>query len=64
MITIPKNPKIEWLRLWDILIDFIDRELEGGADADFAREILQQTCTEDELKELGIWDWLAMGDEE
>ena len=64
MIRIPKNPTITWERLWNILIDYIDNDLEGGADPDYAREMLQEICTKEELKELGIWNWLDMGDDE
>lgn len=63
MVNIPKNPKTTWERLWNILIDYIDNDLEGGADADYVREMLKEICTEEELKELGLWDWLDMGDD-
>ena len=63
MVNIPKNPKTTWNRLWNILIDYIDHDLEG-ADVSWVKETLQEICTEEELKELGIWEWLGYEEEE
>lgn len=45
-------------RLKDILIGYIDQDLES-ADFEYVQDILTNLCTEDELKELGLWTWLG-----
>jgi len=52
-------------RLIGILVDYIDCDL-GAADVDFVRETLTDTCgcTEKELKEIGIYDWLGFSDDD
>lgn len=52
------KPNITWQRLWEILIGYVDHDLEN-ADLGYAKEFLMELCSEDELKELGIWDWLC-----
>lgn len=46
-------------RITEILIDYIDNDLET-ANPGYVREVLRDRCgcTDEELKELGIYDWL------
>lgn len=46
-------------RVIDILVSYIDNDL-GVAEPEYVREVLYDVCgcTDDELKELGIYDWL------
>lgn len=47
-------------RVVGILIDYIDNDL-SSADPEYVRDTLTGVCgcTDDELKELGIYDWLG-----
>ena len=45
-------------RAQEILIKYVDNDLVT-ADPGYVREILSGLCTEEELKELGFWDWLG-----
>lgn len=48
----------EYERLKDILIDYIDNDLES-ADIEYVRDTLTNLCTVQELKDLGLWTWLG-----
>lgn len=50
-------------RIIDIFVGYIDNDLET-ADPGYVREVLRDLCTDDELKELGIYDWLGFDDED
>ena len=52
-------------RVIEILVSYIDNDLES-ADPEYVRETLQDRCgcSDDELKELGIYDWLGFDSEE
>ena len=50
-------------RVIEILINYIDNDLET-ADSEYVREVLYGICTNEELKELGIYDWLGFEGEE
>ena len=45
-------------RLKEILIGFIDNDL-NESEPEWVRETLLDLATPEELKELGIWDWLG-----
>lgn len=45
-------------RAKEILIKYVDNDLVT-ADPGYVREVLSELCTEEELKELGFWDWLG-----
>jgi len=45
-------------RVTEILIEYIDNDL-NTADPDYVRDVLQGICTTDELKGLGLYDWLG-----
>ena len=57
-----KNPNVTWHRLWEMLIDYIDHDLED-ADIAYVKESLAEMMSKTELKELGIWDWLGFEEE-
>ena len=44
-------------RIKGILFDYIDNDLQS-ADSGYVREVLEDICTEGELQELGLKDWL------
>lgn len=44
----------EYERLKDILIGYIDNDLES-ADIEYVRDTLTNLCTVQELKDLGLW---------
>ena len=46
-------------RAKEILISYVDNDL-NTADVGYVREVLHELCTDEELKELGFWDWLEM----
>lgn len=48
----------EYERLKDILIGYIDNDLES-ADIEYVRDTLTNLCTVKELKDLGLWTWLG-----
>jgi len=48
-------------RAQEILIKYVDNDLVY-ADPGYVREVLGNLCTEDELKELGFWEWLGFED--
>ena len=50
-------------RLRDILISYIDNDLES-AEPGYVREVLTEICDEEELKELDLWDWLGFEEED
>lgn len=60
----PKHPLTK-RRLINILVSYIDTDLES-ADPAYVREVLtdQCGCTDDELKEIGVYDWLGFGGDE
>ena len=47
-------------RVIDILVSYIDNDL-GSAEPGYVREVLRDVCgcTDEELKELDIYDWLG-----
>lgn len=47
-------------RVISILVSYIDNDLEA-ADPGYVREVLRDVCgcTDDELRELGLYDWLG-----
>lgn len=47
-------------RVIGILVDYVDNDL-ASADPGYVREVLRDVCgcTDEELKELGIYEWLA-----
>ena len=45
-------------RVINILIEYIDNDL-SSADPEYVRDTLSNICTTDELKELGLWEWLG-----
>ena len=45
-------------RIADILISYIDNDLES-ADPGWVREVIETICTEAEIKELGLYNWLG-----
>ena len=49
-------------RLKDILISFIDEELES-ADPDYVRDLLGEIMTKEEMEELELTGWLMIEDE-
>lgn len=49
-------------RIKEILIGYIDNDLET-ADPEYVRDVLANLCTINELKELGLWDWLGFEEE-
>lgn len=55
-----QDRNIDKQRVVDILVDYINNDLES-ADPGYVREVLRDICgcTDDELKELGIYDWLG-----
>lgn len=44
-------------RLKDILISYVSNDLECTTFG-YVRDVLSGICTNEELKELGFWDWL------
>ena len=50
-------------RMISILVDYIDTDL-ASADPGYVREVLRDCCgcTDEELKELGIYEWLGFGE--
>lgn len=54
-------PKIPASRLKSILIDYIDNDLES-ADPGYVREVIENICTIDEIKMLGLHDWLGFNE--
>lgn len=52
-------------RVVDILVSYIDNDL-NSADPDYVRETLRDVCgcTLDELRDLGIADWLGFEEDE
>lgn len=44
-------------RLKEILVGYIDKDL-NESEVEWVREVLADLCTQDELKELGLWEWL------
>lgn len=50
-------------RLKEILIGYIDNDL-SSAEPGYVRDVLRELCTEQELKELGLWDWLGFDAED
>lgn len=52
-------------RVIAILVNYIDNDL-ATAEPGYVREVLRDVCgcTDDELKELGIYDWLGFDYEE
>lgn len=51
---------MDFERVKDILVSYVDNDLET-ADVGYVREVLTDVCgcTEEELKELGLYDWLG-----
>ena len=58
-----EKPTVTWQRLWEILISYMDHDLEN-ADIAYVHEFLPEIMTDDEMKELGIWEWLGFDYEE
>ena len=50
-------------RIMDILISYIDNDL-GTADPGYVREVVESICSKEEMKELGLYDWLGFDEEE
>lgn len=50
-------------RVIDILVSYIDNDLDT-ANPSYVREVLEDICSEDELKELGLWEWLGFDEED
>lgn len=52
-------------RVIAILVDYIDNDL-AAAEPGYVREVLRDVCgcTDEELKELGVYDWLGFDYEE
>ena len=50
-------------RLKEILIGYIDNDL-SSADPGYVREVVRELCTMDEIKELGLYEWLGFDAEE
>lgn len=50
-------------RVKEILINYVDNDLES-ADPDYVKETLENICTEEELKELGFWNWFDFEEDE
>lgn len=50
-------------RVSEILIEYIDNDL-NTADPEYVRETLRDICTNEELKELGLYEWLGFEDED
>lgn len=52
-------------RIIEILVSYIDNDLES-ADPGYVRDTLRNQCgcSNDELKELDIYEWLGFADEE
>ena len=63
MIRIPKTPETPWIRVWGILVDYIDHDLDG-ASVEWVKETLMEIATTDELKDLGIWEWLGFEEDD
>ena len=49
-------------RLKEILVAYIDKDL-NESEVEWVREVLADLCTQDELKELGLWEWLQFDDQ-
>ena len=52
-------------RIIAILVNYIDNDL-ASAEPGYVRETLREQCgcSNEELKELGIYEWLGFADEE
>lgn len=52
-------------RIIEILVSYIDNDLES-AEPGYVKDTLRDQCgcSEDELKELGVYEWLGFADEE
>lgn len=50
-------------RVKEILMSYVENDLLS-ADIGYVREVLNNLCTKEELKELGFWDWLCFEEEE
>ena len=48
-------------RIKEILTDYIDKDL-NESETEWIRETISEICTQDEIKELGLWDWLGFED--
>lgn len=57
-----EKPTVTWQRLWEILIAYMDHDLES-ADIAYVHEFLPEIMTYDEMKELGIAEWLGFEEE-
>lgn len=49
-------------RVIDILVGYIDNDLET-ADPGYVRDVVSSLCSEDEIKELGLYEWLGFDEE-
>lgn len=50
-------------RVIDILIDYIDNDL-NSSDPEYVRDTLERICSMEEIRELGIYEWLGFNEEE
>jgi len=50
-------------RVREILIRYIDNDLES-ADPGYVRDVMREICTMDEIKSLGLYEWLGFDAEE
>lgn len=50
-------------RIKSILFDYIDNDL-ASADPGYVRDVVREICTMDEIKELGLYEWLSFDVEE
>ena len=57
------NGKISAERIKEILVSYIDNDLES-AEPGYVRDVLQELCSKDELKSLGLFDWLGFGNDD
>lgn len=48
-------------RIKNILVAYIDNDLHES-EVEWVREIVSQICTQEEIKELGLWEWLNFDD--
>ena len=48
-------------RVKEILVGYIDNDL-NESEPEWVRETLADLCTQEELKELGLWEWLNFDD--
>ena len=49
-------------RVVDIFVQYLDNDL-ATAELGYVREVVRSICTIDEMKELGIYEWLGFDEE-